>query len=228
MLADAEDRHDVGVVELGDRLRLAAEPLEAPGVEVDVVEDLEGDVPPERLLDRLVDDPHPAPAQLAEDAELAQPLGDRPVGRSAVRGPGPRRPALQLLHQGDGRQQLADRLGVLGIAGLVLGDRGGLAPPAALGELLGQPVEQVAAGPGDGSLRVSSSSSGRASLIPPPPRRRGPPEPGRRRSLARSVIVRCRIGATGAGARVFSTGAKVGGRIVAPPPEIGSRRVEAP
>ena len=39
-------------------------------------QDLERDVAAERLLLGLVDDPHPAPADLAEDPEVAQPLGD--------------------------------------------------------------------------------------------------------------------------------------------------------
>ena len=42
---------------------------------MDVVDDLERDVPAERFLDRLVHDAHAAAAQLAEDAEFAEPLG---------------------------------------------------------------------------------------------------------------------------------------------------------
>ena len=101
MLADAEDRHDVRVVELGDRLRLALEPPEPLRVEVDVVDHLDGDVAAERLLHRLVDDAHPAAAQLAEDAELAEPLGHgRPAPAAS-----PRR-SCSIMR--DGAEQLAD------------------------------------------------------------------------------------------------------------------------
>ena len=75
VLAGREDRHDVGVVELSDGLRLALEPLAALGVEQPVPgDDLEGDVAAERLLDRFINDPHAAAAQLADDPVLVQPL----------------------------------------------------------------------------------------------------------------------------------------------------------
>ena len=73
LLADAEDRHDVGMVQLGGGPGLALEP---PPL-LDVSErlrgqDLEGDVPAERDLLGLVDDPHAAAADLAEDAIVAE------------------------------------------------------------------------------------------------------------------------------------------------------------
>ena len=135
MLADAEDRHDVGMVQLRDGLRLALEPLEALGIELGMVDRLDGDVPPERLLDRLVDDPHPAPAQFAEDAKLADPLRHEP---------GLLRPPAHLLHHGDGAEEFPDLLRLVGEAGFVLGDRRRLAPPAPLDKLLGHAVERVA------------------------------------------------------------------------------------
>ena len=89
------------MVKPSDRLRLALESLQSPGVEIDLVDDLEGDVAPERFLERLVDDPHSASAQLADDPELAEPHGsarrrlrhvgdERPPRRAA---PSWRRPA---------------------------------------------------------------------------------------------------------------------------------------
>ena len=62
------------------------EPLEMAGVEQGVRrQDLERDVAAERLLLGLVDDPHAAAADLAEDAEVAEPLGNAARLGSAVR-----------------------------------------------------------------------------------------------------------------------------------------------
>ncbi len=87
VLAHAEDLHDVRMVQRGHQVGLAAEPLQRRRpVEQPPREDLQRHPPPERLLDRLVDDPHAAPADLADDPEVAQPL------RHAVAAL-PRRPA---------------------------------------------------------------------------------------------------------------------------------------
>ena len=77
MLADVEDRHDVGVVQPRRRARLQPEPLELARCRIRTVpgQDLQRHVAAERLLDRLVDDPHPPAADLAEDPVVAQPLG---------------------------------------------------------------------------------------------------------------------------------------------------------
>ena len=73
LAADGEDRHDVGVVQPGHGLGLAAEPLHrlliGDGAES---EDLERDAAAQRRLLGLVDHAHAAPAELAEDLELAQ------------------------------------------------------------------------------------------------------------------------------------------------------------
>ena len=68
MLADLEDLDDVGVLEARHGLRLGAEagPDLGPG-ELPLADHLEGDRAVEPDLPRLVDDAHPAPAQLAED-----------------------------------------------------------------------------------------------------------------------------------------------------------------
>jgi hypothetical protein len=76
-----EDRHDMGVVQPGRRLRLAAEPLLGLWV-VDQMtgEDLQGHPAAQGHLLGLVDHPHPAPADLAQDpvvADLAKVRGDR-------------------------------------------------------------------------------------------------------------------------------------------------------
>ena len=85
VLADAEDRHDVGVVQPRRRAGLALEPADLLRVGQDRAggQDLQRHPPAQRLLLGLVDDPHAAPADLAEQPELAQPAGrhagDRPA-----------------------------------------------------------------------------------------------------------------------------------------------------
>ena len=150
VLADAEDRDDVGVVQPGGGPRLHGETLQLrrashllPG------QDLQGDVPAERLLDRLVDDAHAAPADLAEDRVVAQPprvateVGDPPGalgdGLAAVDGE-------VLLELDQRRQDLADLLGDLGVSGRVVVDARPLAAPEALEERLGHQVDRVAVG----------------------------------------------------------------------------------
>ncbi len=72
--ADRVDGHDVGVVQLGRRLRLVLEALQLPGVERrGERQDLQGDPPGQRDLLGLVDDPHAAAADLADDPVVPQP-----------------------------------------------------------------------------------------------------------------------------------------------------------
>src|SRR5262249_21123181 len=81
------DLHDVGVLQPGDRLRLAAEPLavlgggEGPGQD-----DLQGDGAVEPGLPGLVDDAHAAAAQLFEDDGAGE---EGQVGRRRGRGGNP-------------------------------------------------------------------------------------------------------------------------------------------
>ena len=73
MLADAEDRHDVGVVQLGRRPRLALGTRSRLASSSSACrQHLQGDVPAQRVLLGLVDDAHAAAADLAEDAVVAQ------------------------------------------------------------------------------------------------------------------------------------------------------------
>ena len=73
LLADGEDRYDVRVVQLGDRLGLALEPFH--GILVGnacEAEDFEGHFPLERELLGFIDHAHPAPADLADDLKVAE------------------------------------------------------------------------------------------------------------------------------------------------------------
>ena len=90
LLAVVEDRHDVGVVQLRRRACLGLEsPHVGPVGTEPRVHDLQRHPALERLVLGLVDDPHAAAAQLAEQRVVAQPPCDR--GRP-VRGRAPRRP----------------------------------------------------------------------------------------------------------------------------------------
>src|SRR5262249_17479405 len=88
-LADAEDRHEVRMVHPGHGPRLAADPLQlALAQEASGREHLERHVPAERLLHRLVYDPHSAPPNFAEDlevAQLARDIADVARGRTGER-----------------------------------------------------------------------------------------------------------------------------------------------
>ena len=93
-LAHAEHGHDVRMVQPGRRPGLAAKPLELALAHEPVErQDLQRDVAAQRLLHGLVDDPHPAPRQLAEDPVLAQPVraaapaSDAPPSRSPTTPP---------------------------------------------------------------------------------------------------------------------------------------------
>ena len=100
VLAHAEDRDDVGVVQPPGGLGLAAEPGEVAVLR----QELQRHVAVERALIRLADDPHAAPADLADDPELAPGLGRpghlararRPGGHGRVAGVGPSRDPPQL------------------------------------------------------------------------------------------------------------------------------------
>ena len=74
--ADGEDRHDVVVVQAGGGLGLELEPLELAGVERrGHGQDLQRHAAVQRPLLGLVHDPHAAPADLAEDAVIAEDPG---------------------------------------------------------------------------------------------------------------------------------------------------------
>ena len=87
LAADRMHRHDPLVLHVCGRQRLGLETLEAARVDGrGERQDLERDPPPERNLLGLVDDPHPPPADLAQEAEVAE-LADlreivRPVAGS--------------------------------------------------------------------------------------------------------------------------------------------------
>ncbi len=85
LAADGEDRHDVGVVQLGGSLGLLPESLEVFRIEAGGEgEDLEGHATSERELGGLVDDAHSAAADLADDLEIAQRGRDIGIGRRRV------------------------------------------------------------------------------------------------------------------------------------------------
>ncbi len=73
LAADRVHRHDLLVLHVGRRQCLGLEALEAPRVDGrGERQDLERNPPPQRDLLGLVDDPHPAPAHLAQEAKVAE------------------------------------------------------------------------------------------------------------------------------------------------------------
>ena len=161
LLADAEDRDDVRVVEPRGRVGFADEALAALRVQLRVRgQYLEGDRTAERLLHRLEHDAHPAAADLADDAEVAKAVRERFLLGRASR-------AAELLedfHLRDGREQFAELLGVVGVSGRVVADGGVLAAAQAVRELLGQHVHWVAI-IGGGHALSSAANPGSVSRI---------------------------------------------------------------
>ena len=98
MLAHLVDRHDMGMVEPGDRLGLDAEPLDRVGTgpECRRPDRLEGHDPAEALLPGFENDAHPADGDLLDQLEVAEIAADSelgvglpriaPAGRRSIRG----------------------------------------------------------------------------------------------------------------------------------------------
>ena len=107
MLAHTEDRHDVGVVQQGRDPRLALEPKQLDRRRQSIArQDLECDAATEALLHGLVNDPHAAPANLADDPVVAQPLKHGPIVSRTARIQGRRiiDPGAELLHHHQRRE----------------------------------------------------------------------------------------------------------------------------
>jgi hypothetical protein len=162
LLADAEDRHDVGVVQLGGRASLSLETFDLRRIGNCVSgEDLERDSPAEGFLLGLVDDPHAAAAGLAQQPEVAKPLQARAPddhgSRVEIAG-GVARAGLQVVeHQERGKCQ-ADLVGQIGVGGGVLLDRGILAQALLLDEFVSQRTESFVGSSGSGYFAPSALS----------------------------------------------------------------------
>ena len=147
---------------------LAAEPDQRHGARGSILgEDLQGHAAAQALLHRLVDDAHAAPADLAEDAVIAQALGDRPLEPRPV--PDRGRPRLVVaaepLHHRHRWEELADLVGQVRASVGVFGQRRPLAPPVSLGEFVRQMIERVRSGPGLAHGQGSSQSPPRSFKI---------------------------------------------------------------
>ncbi len=143
--ADAENRHDVGVVQPRRGTRLALESLHLlRGGESRIGQDLQGYPPAQRLLLGLVDHAHAAAADLAEDAVIAQPFqpcrdmdGNATGGFVLAVG-------AEVLHLDQNGEDLADVVGQVGEAPAVFLERGPLAAALAAEEIVGQFFDRVA------------------------------------------------------------------------------------
>ena len=142
VFANAEHGHDVGVMQPGGGLCLAAEAFEMfGGKSCPAEQHLERHAPRQGALLGLIDDAHAAPADLADDAKIAQAFGQRFDGDG-----GDGRRSLEVFQQRDGGKEVFDLLGVLGMALGVFGDGGVLAGAVAGDELLGKRLDGVAVG----------------------------------------------------------------------------------
>ena len=160
--ADAEDRHDVGVVQPRRGLGLAGEPGELGGVGQPVAgHHLQRHATAQRFLLGFVDDPHAAPADHPQHPEVAQTLHrllqPRDLGPRERAG-GVARAGLEVLDQAEHREDVADLVGQVGIVGQVLGDRRPLPLTLALQEFLGQGFDRDAARGGVGHDRLPPGS----------------------------------------------------------------------
>jgi hypothetical protein len=71
LLADIEDRHNVGVVQLGGGARLAVEAGKQLGIlSRRAKQDFQGHAPAQRFLLRLIDHTHPAATNFAENTVI--------------------------------------------------------------------------------------------------------------------------------------------------------------
>ena len=81
----SEDRHDSGVLEPRRRSRLAKEANREPLVERRAGrQHLQRDSAAERFLLGLVDDPHAATPELADEPEITEPRASRKMGRQGL------------------------------------------------------------------------------------------------------------------------------------------------
>src|SRR5262249_24907728 len=145
VFADAEDGDDVGVVQARRGLRLAVKALQVRRAgQARLGQDLEGDVPAERLLHRLVDDAHAAPADLPQDAVVAQLPGHG--GRVARGRRGRTAYGAEFLEHDQGREQLLDLFRPFQVPLRELGEAVPVARAEALQDLLGELFQGVALG----------------------------------------------------------------------------------
>ena len=132
-------------------------------------QDLERDASAERLLLGLVDDAHAAPADLAEDAVVAEPLQPRRGVDGNAAGGVVGAVGAEVLHPDQDREDLADLVGELGVSPAVFLERGPLAAALAAEEVVGQGLDGVAvlAGAGGGhGLGPRGSEAGSSSSEP--------------------------------------------------------------
>jgi hypothetical protein len=146
-LADAEDGHNIGMVQLRCSPCLSAEAFQVGRIHQTMKgQNLERDVPAQRFLHRFIDHPHAATPHFSQDAVVAQSL------RQNIAFPGFRlkRPGrwsghgAEPLHGHEGREQLADLLCQRRVPFGVLAHGRMFAPAIACGKLLGQFFHRIA------------------------------------------------------------------------------------
>ena len=174
--AHAEDRHDVGVVQPRRRPRLPLEPQHLLGVgQGRIGQDLQRHAPAERLLLGLVDDAHAAPADLAEDPVVAQPLQPRRGVNGHAAGGVVGAVGAEVFHPDQDGEDVADLVGELGVSPAVFVEGGSLAAALTAEEVVGQRLDGVAvlAGGGGGHGLGPRASENRSSSSEPESGRNG-------------------------------------------------------
>ncbi len=148
-LADIENRNNIGVMQPGSRARLPPKTLQVRRIATQSErQHLQGDVTAQRFLDRFVDHPHAAAANLSKDVIIAQLFQGSSIGRDAG-GAGVNRPGFLgtcLFNHDQGGKDLVDFLGQIGVSLGVFTDGRPFAAPIALDKLLGQLIDRVAPG----------------------------------------------------------------------------------
>ncbi len=148
LLSHAEDRHDIGMMQLGGGFGLALESPHLLGVEQRAGrEHLECDSPAQRFLLGLVDHAHAAATDLAEDPVVAQPLDSHAYRRAVVRGEragSVARALAEVFHHEQRREEVADVFGEIRVAFNVLAKRRLLTAAFAIEKLLGKGLDRVA------------------------------------------------------------------------------------
>ena len=186
LAADRVHRHDLLVLHVRRREGLGLESLEAARVDGrGEREDLERDPPPQRDLLGLVDDPHPAPAHLAQEAKVAELADARGISSGSSRdgcraqrrppaaaAPEGRREPRHLVVAGEECLQVRPEVGVLrqepapvGFPALLerldVGQED-LVPPLLAFGVAGEFMSHGPTPPGRGAARGAASARGRA------------------------------------------------------------------
>ncbi len=147
---DSEYRDDVRVMQPRGGAGLTSKTLDLAGIlEFPVWQDLERDATAKRLLLGFIDNSHAAAANLSHDAVLAKAVrGPGRPGRLECRGSRARRDRPRVFKHDQGREEVADLVGQMGMTSRIIAQRGPFTAAIAVEKLVGQPGHRVRHGVG--------------------------------------------------------------------------------